>query len=112
MTLFKIFCILCFVESGADPKAVGDSGKAVGIVQIHQICLEDVGMPEADRTSVVVSWQVFRRYMKKYHCTTLEECARVWNGGPRGKADTAYVRKAVKLAQNFNGEQQIRELLK
>jgi hypothetical protein len=119
MSLFTIFCILCFVESGANPSAIGDNGKAIGIVQIHEPVIKDVRrrtrwyISHSDTYDVTLSWHVFRVYMDMYAKKpyTLEECARVWNGGPNGRKDTDYIRKAMALSDGFVGEQQIINLM-
>ena len=38
----KFLAALIMVESGGDPKEVGDNGKAVGVLQIHTIVIDDV----------------------------------------------------------------------
>ena len=106
MDLFTIFCIICYQESGANPNAIGDNGRAKGIVQIHQGVVDDVNVFSRWDVAhdacfdVCWSWQIFRSYMKRWAKKpyTLEECARIWNGGPNGKANTEYVKACAKLA--------------
>ncbi|HUU94055.1 MAG TPA: hypothetical protein VM238_22920 [Phycisphaerae bacterium] len=90
---------VCRVESGGDPRAVGDGGRAVGIAQIHRIMVDDCNRivgearwTHADRLSPVKSREMFRLFCLRYHGRGgPEQWARAWNGGPRGpyKACTA-----------------------
>ena len=41
MNLAPLIVALIVVESGGDPNAVGDHGKARGILQIHKACWQD-----------------------------------------------------------------------
>jgi len=83
------------VESGGNPRAVGDNGKAVGAYQIWKICVDDcnriVGRKRwtlEDRWDRVKSREMCRTYLTHYGGTT-EEMARKWNGGPRGHTKAA-----------------------
>jgi hypothetical protein len=92
------------VESSGRADAVGDGGKAVGILQIHPIMVEDVNRilgqdryTLADRLDPAKSREMFRVYSDHYaRCGDAEKVARNWNGGPRGHrkaATVAYWRK-------------------
>jgi hypothetical protein len=92
------------VESSGRADAVGDGGKAVGILQIHPIMVEDVNRilgedryTLADRLDPAKSREMFRVYSDHYaKCGDAEKVARNWNGGPRGHrkaATVAYWRK-------------------
>ena len=96
------------VESDCNPNAIGDNGRAVGILQIHPITVDDVnrimGMDEetahpvftlADRYDVDKSKRMCEVYLLYYlgkyleynPFTTMshkEICARLWNGGYKG----------------------------
>ena len=93
------------VESGGNARAIGDGGKAVGIVQIHAVCVEDVNRilaltgaakryTLADRLSPVRSREMFDIYVAYYGLRWAKQhgvervpvsvLARIWNGGPRG----------------------------
>jgi len=110
--LFELFLAVAVVESAADPDAVGDQGRAVGIVQIHPIMVEDVNRITGtnitldDRRQVKHSWYMFRTWMN-YQCrrtgvTDPVELARCWNGGPEGmyKASTKRYADNVRLILN------------
>jgi len=74
-----------------------------GVMQIRQPCLSHVNEKRGTnlhlndvRISPELSAWVFRQYVQINKCTTPEQAARTWNGGPRGphkKATEAYWRK-------------------
>ena len=80
------------VESNGRSDAIGDGGKAVGILQIHPITVEDANrilkrkaFKLEDRYSVEKSIEIF--YTITNHYTpdwNPEKVARKWNGGPKG----------------------------
>ncbi len=96
--LTLLISALCLVESGNDPNAVGDSGKAVGILQIHQCVIDDVNplgynFKPDDRFIPDKSKEICRLYLirwgRRYERTTGKQAtpeilAMVWNGGPTG----------------------------
>lgn len=90
--LAKTVLAAALVESGGDPCAIGDGGKAVGILQIHPIMVADVnrivGGPLyslADRRDVLKSVEMFVIYCLHYWPNGgPEQWARGWNGGPDG----------------------------
>lgn len=113
--------ILMLVESNGNPRAVGDKGAAVGILQIHPICVKDVNRilkkktyTLADRKDPVKSMEMCtiylnyygKKFLKKKDLTNRERIiilARIWNGGPIGyrkKATIPYMRKVEKLLDN------------
>lgn len=114
----KLYDAIVQVESGGNPRAVGDGGKAVGIAQIHPIMVKDVNRilktkkggrqySLKDRYCPIKSKRMFTVYVGHY-CdgkTTLQAIARRWNGGPMGdkkKATLAYWKK-VKRALRSGG---------
>lgn len=93
------------VESGGNEKAVGDKGRAKGILQLHKIYINDVNriakknFVHDDAFDVEKSKQIVKIYLlhygKKYEKKTGKKVsdeilARIHNGGPRGyeKAST------------------------
>ena len=71
--LVKTILAVAMVESGGDPCAIGDGGKAVGILQIHPIMVKDVNRilgedrySLADRRDVRKSVEVFCVYCLHY----------------------------------------------
>lgn len=90
---------LIAVESHGNPKAIGDRGKAVGILQIHAGVVDDVNRvyhthyrwPE-DCFDPAKSRAICRQYISIYYGgSDPEVIARLWNGGPRGIRSRATV---------------------
>ncbi|HPC97045.1 MAG TPA: transglycosylase SLT domain-containing protein [Sedimentisphaerales bacterium] len=91
--LVKTLLAVAMVESGGDPCATGDGGRAVGILQIRPIMVADVnrivGQQQrytlADRRDVRKSVEMFVIYCLHYWpAGGPEQWARAWNGGPDG----------------------------
>lgn len=95
------------IESGNDPRAIGDKGKALGTYQIHRSYWKDgtriLGVDwdyglafDPEKARIVV-----RAYLEHYgEGRSLFNMARIHNGGPRGhrkKATLEYGRKVLKL---------------
>jgi hypothetical protein len=92
------------VESGGNPNARGDGNRAWGILQIWEVVIIDVN--RVHRTSYVhkdafdpaKAREICRLYLGIY-CTakrlgrqpTMEDAARMWNGGPNGHRKTATI---------------------
>lgn len=85
------------VESAGRSDAVGDGGKAVGILQIHACVIADVNdwlgeerYALADRLDPSKTREIFTHYIARW-CPngTDEQKSRVWNGGPRGASKPA-----------------------
>ena len=85
------------VESGGDCRAIGDKGRAVGCLQIWEVCVRDVNRISGkhyaykDRYSREKSYEMFKIYTDHYASKkrlgrkpTNQDRARVWNGGPNG----------------------------
>ena len=68
-----IIAVLMDVESDNNPNAIGDNGKAVGILQIHEICVDDVNRITKsnytydDRYNVTKSTVICANYLIYYH---------------------------------------------
>lgn len=93
---------LITVESGGNDHAIGDNGQAVGCLQIHPCVVEDVNRVlysarapyrylRDDRASRHSSVNMLRVYLRHYATKerlgrepSLEDLARIWNGGPDG----------------------------
>lgn len=76
---------------------------AYGWMQIRQPVLDDVNeylswqkspvrYTHEDRFDKAKSIKIFKLYMKRWHPKNDEECARMWNGGPKGHLKTATLR--------------------
>lgn len=90
----KTFLImLMLVESNLDPSAIGDGGRAVGILQIHPILVHDINRIYGtsytleDRFNIQHSVDMACLYFRHYlgPRATPEEMARLWNSGPGWK---------------------------
>jgi len=98
--IISLLPILSQVESNNNPDAVGDFGKAIGVLQIHKIVVDDVnrilGGPTFNYISrydascsrhIATNYLIY--YGKAYEVktgkkVTAEVLARIWNGGPLG----------------------------
>jgi len=98
---YKLVRALIVIESGGNDNAVGDkhlAEKAYGCLQIRKPCLEDVNTrfrtlhkPVDCLGNRKLSVWVLKSYMSMYATPkrigrnpTLEDMARIWNGGPGG----------------------------
>lgn len=107
--LTLLISALCIVESGNDPNAVGDSGKAVGILQQHKIFVDEVNRIILIRDNVRNCFsyddrldprraKLMAQYWFCHHLhegKSLEECVRRYNAGKhwRGKQAESYYLK-------------------
>jgi len=89
------------VESGGKTgKIIGDSGKALGPLQIHYENWKDavehdksIGGKYSDCQDLKYSTKIFNAYINKYaNNKSAEYRARVWNGGPNG-ASKSFTKK-------------------
>jgi len=95
-TLDETLAAIRMVESGDDPSAIGDGGRAIGCYQVWENYWKDavqfsgLGGNYRDCFKRDYADRVVREYMKRY-CTekrlgrkpTWEDIARMHNGGPR-----------------------------
>ena len=105
-----LWAAVCREESDGNAQAVGDGGLAVGIAQIHPICVVDtnricrlLGLADrftlADRLCPKRSRRIFDIYTSFYGLiwrlragrdeAPLSVLARIWNGGPDGPEEAA-----------------------
>ena len=97
----KLLLAIMIVESNIDPNAIGDDGKALGILQIHEDYVTDANLlsiqgggkrfEHDDMFSQLYSVNVFCLYMQRWATesrlkkrVTQEDIARIHNGGPNG----------------------------
>ena len=106
---------LITVESSGNDSAVGDHGRAVGCLQIHVQVIEDVNrvyktkFTDKDRLDRAKSIEICSLYlchwaevMERNHGkgVSLQDLARIWNGGPKGyhkEATVAYWCRVEKM---------------
>ncbi len=94
--LQQIYNIIKHVETNNREYAVGDNGKAYGVVQIHKICVDDVNRiyntkyQHQDAFNVVCAKEIFNLYLtagrvlyisKHKREPTEQDLVRMWNGG-------------------------------
>ena len=104
--IMLLLTALIQVESGGQANAIGDNGRAVGILQIHKITIDDVNRiyktayTYKDRYSPLKSKEIAIKYLsywsKHYTKKTgkpirIDILARMWNGG----GSTGYKKKAT-----------------
>jgi hypothetical protein len=108
----RLIPALAKVESNGNPRAVGDSGKALGELQIWSVVVQDVNRAHGTRYThrdafdPAKARDICRRYLAIY-CTpkrlgrapTMEDAARIWNGGPNGHKKSATEKYWHKVAQ-------------
>ena len=99
------------VESKRGKELVGDDGKAIGPYQIHREYWQDavefdltIGGKYEDCMNKAYSEKIIRAYWERYapKKATLEQLARIHNGGPKGHTRNAtlkYWKKIVKAMQ-------------
>jgi hypothetical protein len=99
---------VCAVESGGNPRAIGDGGKAAGIAQIWAITVKDINRfagtryTLSDRFDPVKSKEMFNLYVEHYgKGRSLQYKARLWNGGPGGNSKTATIAYWKKIQKHL-----------
>ena len=101
---------LIAVESGGDPRAIGDNGKSVGVLQIGASVVLDVNRIYGTRykwptdcfnarTSAVICVQYLKLYTEPYDSD--EVIAREWNGGPKGHRKPSTLKYWNKVKQQL-----------
>lgn len=98
MNLHSLISALMIVESSGNDMAIGDNGRAIGPLQIHRSVVLDVNRitgsnyRHQDMTNRVAARAVCQAYLEHYgRGKSLEEQARIWNGGPSGHKKAATV---------------------
>jgi len=99
INLDRLIDVLCKVESNNDPKAVGDKGKALGILQIWKTYVDDVNRiyktsyKHEDAFNPDLAKEITKKYLSFYgklyekrtgKPATYEVLARIHNSGPNG----------------------------
>ena len=104
---------VCAVESGGNPRAVGDRGvdgvyRAAGIAQIWGRTVADINRFAGtkytlnDRFDPVKSKEMFNLYVEHYaKGRSVEFKARVWNGGPQGAQKVATLSYWAKIKKHL-----------
>lgn len=125
----NIFKIISIIESNENPYAIGDNGRAIGIVQIHKICIDDVNnhfntdYRHYDAFNVDKSRDIFELYLTmgiifyKYsnnRFPTIEHIVKMWNGGIyngyRIHSTEKYYKKFIYISFKLLQEEQINNI--
>lgn len=88
---------------------IGDNGKAIGPLQIHKVCWIDALQYDKsikgsyqDCHDLKYAKRVFNAYIKRYgKGKTIEQKARIWNGGPKGYKKRATVKYWLKVKKHL-----------
>jgi hypothetical protein len=112
LDLDRLIPALVQVESNGNPRAVGDNGKALGQLQIWSVVVIDVNRAKGTRYTHKDAFDpakaeaICRAYLSIYatprrlgRTPTMEDAARIWNGGPNGwkkKATDSYWHKVAR----------------
>ena len=93
----RLIDALAVVESNNNPSAVGDGGKALGVLQVWSVVVVDVNArygtryTHKDAFDPAKARDICRKYLSIYATEkrlgrkpTMEDYARIWNGGPNG----------------------------
>lgn len=107
----RLIDALVQVESNGNPSAVGDQGRAYGCLQIWQVVITDVNevsrvkYTHADAFDPAKARAICRAYLARYATAkrlgrepTLEDFARIWNGGPAGHSNPKTIKYWNKVA--------------
>lgn len=111
MNFPALLAAMIAVESGGDERAIGDSGRSIGVLQISRAVVEDVNRrygthyiwPD-DCYNRKKSVEICVGYLRRYggRSQSPEKWARIWNGGPQGhrKPETRAYWEKVKTELN------------
>ena len=121
--IVMLISALMIVESVGRADAIGDNGRAVGVLQIHPECVQDINRfaktnyTLSDRADARKSVEMCRRYLYHYGNKykrdkgvepTSEVLARIWNGGPRGYNNGRTLRYWAKVRAELRRQGQAR----
>jgi len=113
----RVLAAIRVVESNNNPNAVGDNGNAIGIYQIWDSYWRDAtefsGIKGSykDCYNPVYADKIVRAYMKRYakprrlgREVTMEDIARIHNGGPNGYKKSATDKYWNKVKRVLNAD--------
>ena len=116
LELLKILIVaIAFVESGGDPHAVNCKEGAYGLLQIREICVKDVNriagtaFTHNDAFDPEKAIKMFLVYVTHYATEerigrdpTIQDAARIWNGGPDGFLEPETIPYWEKVQKRFH----------
>ena len=117
-TISNLISALIIVESSGNDMAIGDNGKAIGPLQIHNAVVLDVNRITGSHyqwqqmTNRAQAREVCEAYLKHYvtekrinRKPTVADFAKVWNSGPNGfnkVVSDRYAKKVEAALGNLN----------
>lgn len=111
MNYSALISALIAVESGGRDNAVGDNGRALGPLQVHRAVVQDVNAAYgtsyrwSGMTNRADARKVCELYLQKYaKGRSLQDAARIWNGGPTGHTKTATKSYWTRVQRNLSPE--------
>lgn len=106
--LAPLIAALIAVESGGNPRAIGDHGQSVGVLQITPVMVRDVNRISGkrfqwpddcfDRSKSIRMAEI---YFGQWPDANAETLARRWNGGPTGDRKKATLQYWKKVKQHY-----------
>lgn len=109
--ILALIPLLIQVESSGVDSAVGDSGRAIGPLQIHAAVVVDynrwhkTSLLHKEMTNRALAVKVCQSYLEHYgRGRNTEQLARIWNGGPKGHLKPATVGYWNKVKALLNHE--------
>ena len=103
------FKALHIVESGDGKHMVGDNGKAIGPYQIWEVYWKDaiqfdpsIGGCYKDCMNEAYARKIVTAYLNRYAKNkSIEDCARIHNGGPKGHRKQATIKYWLKVKEQM-----------
>ena len=112
MNYASLISALMAVETGGHRTAdlvIGDGGRAIGALQIHRSVVEDVNRFAGTHyswkgmTNRADARRVCDLYLQRYaKGRSMEDAARIWNGGPSGHLKPSTEAYWAKVQRNMN----------
>ena len=115
MNIMALILALILVESGGDDFAIGDDGRAYGCLQLRAGYVQDAAeyagedWVHSDAFDRETSIKIVNAYMNRYATSarlgrqpTLEDIARIHNGGPNGYCKESTEAYWVKVKTELN----------
>lgn len=111
-----LLAAMMFVESNGDAGAIGDGGRALGVLQIHAGVIADVNRRHGtdykheDALDPSKAIRICRLYLETYAIPACrgvapersrEVLARIWNGGPNGHLKASTLKYWKKVAAKY-----------
>jgi len=114
MSIYLAITILIAIESSGDPSAIGDGGKAVGILQMHQIAVREANRicelngkaprfsydDRFDREKSIEMCSIILVHRKKQNPTDAQ-LLESWQSGSVNKPASADYRRKVRRLGGF-----------